>query len=215
MKDKALKFVTNIFVAALLCFSLLRLVQLFFVALFILNAFPDAFPDQAEPTLLGIKRGVSFEYNSTRDTEAVAMTVDGKCRLRVALDTGKGFDEIVEDVVCASGNGSIMSFLINGKYYIYKTHEMGEFKILGGTNYYFTDTKIDCEALLEDIGRIINNECPLHAVAISVSEGPQMPECGIYEGFGYRVEQLTNGAETEWQFYAADEKIFSVRWQAP
>jgi len=161
----------------------------------------------------GTSHGIKFEiYYNYALPDKDFLVVNGKHLIRTYVDKGWPFEEVVKDAVIAvdSSSGFLKSFLVKGEYYIYQTHEMKGFAVLGKKS--SNESWINCESLLEDMGRIINGEYPIHAAQASGDSAP-FPIYGIYQGFGYKIEQLTNGKETEWQAYRGrDEKIFAWRW---
>jgi len=174
-----------------------------------------------EAVPFGIAHETKFEiYCDYALPENGYLVVDGKKLIRGCFDKGWPFEDIVKEAAMASspynsihGYGYLKSYLIKGECYIFKTHEMKSFEVLALRS--LSLTQLNCGHLLEDIGKIISGECPERAERI-VSASAGTHACGIYEGHGYKIEQLSNGVETEWQAYiiASGKKIFSCRWES-
>jgi hypothetical protein len=148
--------------------------------------------------------------------------------VRTSPGENEPVDEFIKEFVIGdSPDGEpycfIASYLINDETVIYKTSGMERFEILGYMR--LNEVQLNCQDVLEDMRSVIRHEYPIHAILSgnnsTVSYEPN-GVFGIYEGLGYRIEALTNGIETEWQFYVKvydgsdyirDEKIFSMRWQ--
>ncbi|MDR0999396.1 MAG: hypothetical protein LBL96_01100 [Clostridiales bacterium] len=186
--------------------------------------------EETVETLL-VNRGNRFDIhydNSWLSQGEHSLWVNGKYVALVGMVTKPADEFIKEYIIGFSPDGyepytSIMSYLIKDNYIIYKTSDMEGFKVLGVQR--LNEITLNSKHLLEDMDSVIKHEYPIHATSVGNSNAVS-PEpnnhYGKYEGLGYRIEALTNGEETEWQFYVTDEgaggyikagKIFSFRWR--
>jgi hypothetical protein len=176
-----------------------------------------------------VNRGNRFEmhYDNTSLGKHF-LWVNGHPVVRTSPGENEPADEFIKEFIIGdSPDGEpyrfIASCLINDETVIYKTSGMERFEILGYMR--LNEVQLNCKDVLEDMRNVIRHEYPVHAILDSEpGTGSSEPKgaFGIYEGLGYRIEALTNGVETEWQFYVKvydgsdyirAEKIFSMRWQ--
>jgi hypothetical protein len=191
--------------------------------------FEKAHEDTVVP--LVVNRGNRFEMhydNSVLSSEKHWLWVNGYPIVRTSPAENEPTDEFIKEFVMSVGSEdepyiTFFSYLIKDETIIYKTSDMEQFEILGSMR--LASVQRDCKDLLEDMDCVIMHQYPIHAILDNqgdVAPSESAGTFGTYEGLGYRIEALTNGIATEWQFYVkvydgsdyvGDEKIFSMRWE--
>ena len=171
---------------------------------------------------LMVNRGNRFEMHyDNSGLSKHSLWVNGRFALLTRPREDEPADEFIKEFVMSLSNDeySFFSYLIVDNTVIYKTKDMDRFQLLGELN---TSDLFDCERFLQDMDRVFNRCYPIHATESSVvgtTSSEPNGTFGIYDGIGYRIEALTNGIVTEWQFYVndskyygSDTKIYSLRW---